>query len=531
MKHANRTTEYILCAESIDRIADEVESLCVENRLDPRGKTRIRLSVEESLLSWMEHLGEGRTVVFSFGYRLFRPFFQISVAGDAFNPYSTHTDDFGVSGKSLLANIGLIPVYAYTNGRNSLTFTPKKESRNPLLTLLIVILSALVVGIAGRTFLPDSVIALLSEQYITPINDTFFNILKAAAGPMIFLSVAWGIYGIGDVYTLGRIGKKLMISFVSVVFLSSLVSSLFFPLYGKALTGGSTQFSQFGMIFRLLLGIFPDNVFSPFIEGNTLQIIFLAFIIGLSMIFLGQRTSAVARAVEQINHIINFLMDFISKLVPFFVFVVLVQLVWSDSLAVLFSVWKFAVIYLLAYITLNALFLFYTAFRNKTGPLRLLKACLPSYVIGLTTASSAATFESNMTICRQNFGIEDSMVSFGIPFGMVMFKPNAALYNVLFCFYLTTVYSVNVTFGWLAIAIVVTAVCAIATPPIPGGAAATYTMLFLQLGIPAEALAIALAVDLIFDFFITAAEMVCLPLELYTLSGKLGMRHSAGIKK
>ena len=58
----------------------------------------------------------------------------------------------------------------------------------------------------------------------------------------------------------------------------------------------------------MILDIFPGNVFSPFVEGNTLQIIFLAFVIGLSMIFLGQRTSSVARAVEQINHIIAFLM-------------------------------------------------------------------------------------------------------------------------------------------------------------------------------------------------------------------------------
>ena len=72
----------------------------------------------------------------------------------------------------------------------------------------------------------------------------------------------------------------------------------------------------------MILNIFPANILSPFVEGNTLQIIFLAFVIGLSMIFLGQRTSAVAKAVEQINYIITFLMGTISTFVPYFVFIV-----------------------------------------------------------------------------------------------------------------------------------------------------------------------------------------------------------------
>lgn len=52
-------------------------------------------------------------------------------------------------------------------------------------------------------------------------------------------------------------------------------------------------------------------------------------------------------------------------------------------------------------------------------------------MLALTTASSAATFESNMTICKKEFGIDNSMASFGVPLGTVLFKPNSALYYLL----------------------------------------------------------------------------------------------------
>ena len=74
-------------------------------------------------------------------------------------------------------------------------------------------------------------------------------------------------------------------------------------------------------------------------------------------------------------------------------------------------------------------------------------------------------------------------------------------------------------------AVIITAVSAVSTPPIPGGAAATYTMLFLQLGIPAEALVITVALDMIFDFFLTSGDMLLLLVELFSISSKIGMQN------
>lgn len=47
--------------------------------------------------------------------------------------------------------------------------------------------------------------------------------------------------------------------------------------------------------------------------------------------------------------------------------------------------------------------------------------------------------------------------------------------------------------------------------------------LYLQLGIPKEAMAIALAVDVIADFIVTAFEMLVLPMTLIQISAKPGM--------
>lgn len=520
-------TQYTLSAGTIDVVADAIMEYCTRIKVERKTALRYRLAAEECLGKWLSRAAEGEvpTVTLEMTHRLFKPCIRLSVDGEQYNPYleQEETQDFGRGSEDFLLRLGVIPEYAYKKGENTLFFALQKKPKNQLLMLLFLIACAVFVGVLGQAAVPDAVTAFLSETIVTPVEDAFFNILSAIAGPMIFLSVAWGVYGIGDVETLGRIGKKLMVSFLAVVLCFAAFGTLFYGFLGLRMADAAGGVSQFSKIFEMILGIFPKNFFSPFIEGNTLQIIFLAFIIGLSLIFLGQRTSSVARAVEQINHIINFLMEFISKLVPVFVFIVLVNIIWQDSFAVFSVVWKFTFVFIAAAFTAHAAFLIFTSVRCRQNPLVLLRSILPSYLIALSTASSSAAFESNIKICNTKFAIRKELSSFSVPFGTVIFKPTTALYYLLLCLYFANVYDVPFTFGLLVSTVLVTALSAIATPPIPGGAAATYTILFLQVGIPADALAIALAVDMIFDFLLTSGDMYMLLLEILCISEKTGM--------
>lgn len=518
--------QFPLTPLGIDELSAEIQNICEQLKIDRKVMTRYRLSIEESLIKWMNKSDGTAVVEFEMGKRYLRPFLKISVAGESLNPYLDNSDikEYGIAGKNVLVNIGLVPEYIYEDGKNVLIFNVARKQKNQIAVLLFVIAASVLVSVLGKLLLPANTISFMTTNIISPIEDAFFRVLSAIAGPMIFLSVAWGVYGIGDVYTLGRLGKRLMKGFLAVVFCFAALGCLVYPFLGPSLSTDFVGGNQFSKILEMILGIFPSDIFSPFINGNTLQIIFLAFLIGLSMIFLGQRTSSIARAVEQINHIITFLMTFVSKLVPYFVFIVLVNIIWSGDISVVTSTWKFGLTYICAAIVLHIGFLIFVSIRCKENPLWILKSVFPSYLIALSTASSSATFESNISIANNKFGIKKELSSFGIPFGMVTFKPSTALYYLLICFYFAGTCSVKVSISWIITAFVIAAVSSVATPPIPGGASATYTILFLQLGIPASCLAVVLAVDMLIDFLLTSGDMYMLLLELLHISEKTGMR-------
>ena len=514
---------YKLTEETCDETAELVTDFCNKTGADSKDVLRYRLSVEECLLHWMDNGLRGTSFELQMGKLLREPYIQLEIGGAALNPYSEDDENYGRYAKSVLVGLGLDPEYSYTNGRNRVIYRVKKKPLGQLAQLCLVIAAAAAIGFAGMYVFPESVRAGMLTSVIEPLYNTFFNILGCIAGPMIFLSVAWGVYGVGDAATFGRIGKSMMLRFVGLVMLASACSAVFFPVLGPPLSRDTVAEGQFASVSELILGIFPSTIVEPFESGNTLQIILLGIVIGIALLYLGRQTSSVARAIEQVNILVQFLMEIISRLVPFVIFLIIINMIWSGSLSVMTTVWKLLLALAAAFAAAAVLFTMYTAARRKVNPILLVKKSIPTVIIAFTTASSAAAFGSNVTTCEKQFGIDQSLIRFGIPLGMVMHKPIAAIYNTLLMFFFADRFGVSCSAEWICVAVFISAIVAIATPPIPGGGAIAYSVLFSQMGIPGEALAIALAMDLIMDFVITAHEMYVLPLAMINISSGLGL--------
>lgn len=100
---------------------------------------------------------------------------------------------------------GLSPVYSYRDGQNRLTLYPPKPRRmNPLIQLVLALVAAVLCGILAWLSLQSAQTA--AGAVVQTLFTALMEISQALAGPMIFLSVCWGIVCIGDVQVLGRVG-------------------------------------------------------------------------------------------------------------------------------------------------------------------------------------------------------------------------------------------------------------------------------------------------------------------------------------
>lgn len=135
-----------------------------------------------------------------------------------------------------------------------------------------------------------------------PIIDNFIFAVKLLVGPIVFLTVVTGIVGMGSLKQLGTIGAK---SFVYFEVMSTL--ALFIGLgFGHFLHPGSglnlninqmdpTLIAQYvqnsnnaASLAQILFSAIPHDPISPFFNGNTLQILFVAICCGFILFYLGK---------------------------------------------------------------------------------------------------------------------------------------------------------------------------------------------------------------------------------------------------
>lgn len=513
--------KYALINENIDFASEETVRFLSDSGVNQTDVTRIRLAMEEVLLKYQENSVSEQTFSLKHikkwkGIRV-----ELSIPGPAFNPFDTDDELSSSVLQGILSGMGVAPCWKYKNGTNLILFMPKKKEKSQLSSLASSIALAILCGMLCR-LLPDTFRTFLADNLIDPVFSTFMGLLSAIAGPMIFLSVAWGIYSIGDTATLGKIGKKMILRIILMSFvLTILAGGILLPFFPIS-AGGESSF-DFGGLFQMVLDIVPNNLFTPFIEGNPLQIIFVAVLIGLSLLILESKTTMVAGAVEQFNYVVQLLMDGVSSFVPFVVFCSILKMVLQNNMQIFLKAAKLFPLLLLGLITEILLYVFLVTIRKKVNPVTFVKKVFPTFLIGLTTSSSAAAFATNIDCCENKLGIDKRIVHFGVPLGQVIFMPGAALLFLVSGLCMAETYWVPTSPSWLVIALLITVILSIAAPPVPGGALTCFTMLFIQLQIPEEAVAIMITLNMFLEFMATAVNLFCLQAELVELAGSLNM--------
>ena len=493
---------------------------------------RLRLAVEEILGLWRSSAEKKTVCTFRCGTRLGRMYLEITAPGRRIDPDEATADMAGqMLCSNLLAQAGLSPVYSYQDGINRLAlYLSKPQKISPLLQLLLAILSA---GTAGVVLLAlPAPVREAAAGVVTPLFTALMGILQTLASPMIFLSVCWGIINIGDVHMLGRIGKLVLLRFLGAIFLLTAMTAaclvwLFRPEGGAASMGENAA----AQIYSMLLEIIPGNIVTPFLEGNSLQIIFMAICAGLVLLVLGEKTSALRALLGQLNTAVQFMMEVVSRYISLFVFVSLLSLMLSDAASNLGGVVKGLLLGMAACVAWPLLYALWACLRLRVSFPLVLRKLLPTYLIALSTASSSAALSSNLETCERRLGVSGRIVHFAVPLGQVMFKTGGAVGFFVLALGLAEFYGVAMPLSWIVTGVLTAGLLAIAAPPVPGGSLTCYTVLLAQLGIPDEAIGLAVAGNVILDFFMTSCGISCLQSELILSANRLGMLDRGRLEK
>ena len=520
--------QYQFSNSDIDLACEAVGAFLAKAGVERREALRTKLTFEEVLLEYQERFGEDA----SFQVRLVKRFSSIKVeilaAGESYNALAKSSDEGDVI-QGLLAGIGLAPTWSYKNGKNYVVFIPKKKPLSGTVKMVGAIGLAVIAGML-LNLLPDGLRTGTNDYVLTPVTNAFMGLISAVSGPLIFLSVLGSICSMGNMETLGKVGSKtikiiLLYMTVIAVFMTAL-ACLFYPVRWGG--GGASDFSQ---ILDLIYNIIPSNLFEPFISGNTLQLIFISVIVGLAMLVLATRVTAVFKLVEQLSSIVQTMMSGLSSMLPILIFVLFTGMISNGNFGAILSSWKTVLVIVLMLVSCYVLNILRIAISKRVSPAVLFQKAWPTLMIALTTASSAASFSTNVRDANKKLGIDKRLVDFGIPLGQVLFMPGfvALLFGMSAGF--AEANGIEITVPWVIIGCFTSLLVSFAIPPVPGGAMMGFTVLFAQLGIPMEVMGVALAINAITDFPCTACNVSTWQLTMIDVADSLNMLDKETLRK
>ena len=182
MMNLRESLTYDLSASAIDEMAEKIDAYLVALKTESKNRHRIRLSMEEILLRMREAFGEETACVLRMGTHFGRPRLLLEVQGVPFDPTVQGGEDGEFSGWSnrMLGSMGLYPLYSYADGKNQVLLKLKKPRRSPLVSLLLALAAAVLVGLAGM--IPAKEVGGDFYDFFMPDDDHLIMVVADVSG-------------------------------------------------------------------------------------------------------------------------------------------------------------------------------------------------------------------------------------------------------------------------------------------------------------------------------------------------------------
>ncbi len=391
----------------------------------------------------------------------------------------------------------------------------------PKLQLYTKILIGLILGIIVGIVANQSGITPFFSTYIKPFGTAFIRLISMVVVPLVFASLFVGTASLNDIRKLGRIGGKTIAYYLCTtaiaIIIGLLLANIFKPGSGltkatqdqllanysaEAQTKIDTALKKPG-IAETLIDIIPTNPIRSLAEGEMLQIIFFALILGIAITLLPHEKGApVIKFFDGVNEAMIKLVHIIMEFAPYGVFALIATIIGEFGLGILGPLFKYSIIVIVGlflHIAITYTLALKILAKGRVKLRRFYRGIRPAQLIAFSSSSSSATLPVTMECVEENIGVSKEISSFVLPLGATINMDGTALYQGVASVFIAQVFGMDLTLGQQLTIVLMATLASIGAAGVPGVGMITLTMVLKQIGIPLEGIALILGVDRILD--------------------------------
>ncbi len=345
----------------------------------------------------------------------------------------------------------------------------------------------------------------LGATVFKPLGDIFIRLIRMVVVPLVFATLVAGAAGISDTAKLGRLATKTLLFYLVTtafaVIIGLVLANVTNPGVGLNLTleGLKAKEVTAPSLTSTLINLIPLNPVEAMSKGNMLQLIVFAVIFGFALSSLGEAGRPVHRFFEICSDAMIKVTGYVMMYAPIGVFGLIAFTVTKHGLDVLLPLLKVIII---MYIGCALLFVLVYApilkFVVRMPIIRFVKGMAEPLLVGFTTCSSAAALPTNMAAVEK-IGASRTVSSFSMPLGNTINMDGTSLYMGICAIFVAQVYNIPLEFGDQLTIVLMAIIAAVGTMGVPGAGLIMMSIVFVQVGIPLEGVALIAGVDRILD--------------------------------
>jgi Na+/H+-dicarboxylate symporter len=391
-----------------------------------------------------------------------------------------------------------------------ITQQPTKKSR---LTLYIII--AMVLGIVAGYYVFNNYEADTRKTFadnIKLLTTIFLRLVQMIIAPIVFSTLVVGIAKLGDMKTVGRVGGKAMLWFITASLVSLglglVLVNIFQPGVGANISNTDMtavsdllEKSKGFSLAKFVEHVVPRSVIEAMATNEILQLVIFSVLFGIGLTAIGKKGEPIINALEALSHVVLKMVGYVMYVAPIGVFGAMAAAIAKNGIGILGTFGKYIGEFYLGLAILWGVLLFvgYLFLKNRLPVL--LKRIASPMSIAFSTASSEAVYPK-LVEEMERFGCNNKIVSFVLPLGYSFNLDGSMMYMTFASMFIAQAFNITAITGDVSQQILMLLVFLITSKGIAGVPRASLVVVLAtgaMFGIPAEGVGLILAIDVFCD--------------------------------
>jgi Na+/H+-dicarboxylate symporter len=381
----------------------------------------------------------------------------------------------------------------------------------------LIWIGALVVG---------AVLGLLGLEWLNDVMNfvatVYTRLFQLLAVPTIVLAVITTFATFGSKGT-GRIFGRTVTYTLLTTFAAATMGALLYVLIapgtldltslslGETIDTPAPQSDLDGLsYYSHLISIIPNNIVRPFLEGNVLSLLMLAFAIGIGLSKLpdSENKAVVTKGLLGLQELLFLLIRGLIWTLPLGIVAFSAQLSAQVSAGVVAdSIGKYVLVVLGGNVVQFFIVLPLFLLARGLNPIHVLGKMMPAVLMALFTKSSAATLPVTMETAEERLGVSKKIARFVLPICTTINMNGCAAFILVTSLFVMQNGGTSLTWSTILLWIVISVISAVGNAGVPMGCYFLTLSLMSGIGAPITILGIILPIYTIIDMVETAENV------------------------